>query len=106
MRMFGGVDQHHAILIEKLGVAFHRNDEPILALEGNPRAAVRQDISAHGLGRIERRAHALTDFLVPISLGCGGIEARVFPERQFGNMRARIVAARDKKRGLGMNGFQ
>ena len=100
------VHQHHTILIEQAGIALHDNGEPFLALERQPCAAIGENISAHGFRCIERGAHALADFAIPAGLGAGRIEARFFPQSQFGNMGSRFIAPRHERRLFGRDGFQ
>src|SRR2546429_2501184 len=52
VRMPGGIDQHHAVLVVEALVALERDDEPAAVLEGQPRAAVREDVRIHAGGGI------------------------------------------------------
>ena len=92
--MFGGVNHHHAVLVEQAGVAFDQHSQVRTVLERQPGTAIRQHIGARTRCNIERRAHAATTSLVlgePRAVYTGG-----FPVTQFGGVGAALVATRDK----------
>src|SRR5262249_55791778 len=65
VRMLIRVYQHDAVLVEHALVTFDQDLQIVLVLEMNPGAAVGQDVSIDGAGRVERGAHALADRLIP-----------------------------------------
>ena len=91
--MLVGIHQHHAVLVEQALVAFHRDDELAAVLEGDPGAAIGEDVAVHRRRSIERRPHALPRVLVPGALVLGDVDAGELPQVEFGDMRAAAVAA-------------
>ncbi len=104
--MLGRVHQDHAILVEQTLVAFDGDGEFAAVLERDPGGAVRQNIGVAGRRSVERRAHALTDRLVPGALVLIDVDAGNLPEREFGAVGAGLVAARDKRRAFVLDQFE
>src|SRR6516225_7173706 len=106
MRMLGRVNQDDTVLVEQPFVPLHRDDEVGLVLERKPRATVRHNIGSAGCCYVERGTHALPDRYVPRPSLLLDVDADALPEIDFRNMRAGVVAARDKGCTLGLNGLQ
>ena len=93
------VDQHRAVLVEEALVALDQDHEIAAVLEGQPGAAIGENVSAHRRRGVERRPHALSGVAIPWPLGFVDVDARRFPQVELGHVGAAAVAARDK-RGL------
>src|SRR5262249_51622635 len=106
VRMLFGIDQRDAVLVEQALVAGHEDVEIATVLEREPSAAVGEHVGIGGGRRVERRAHALADLLIPGTFLLADVDAGGLPEVEFGDMGARAVAARDEGRALGLDGLQ
>src|SRR5438874_7048366 len=91
VRVFLGIDQHHAVLIEQTPVAFdeHREIGPIL--EREPGAAIREDVGAHRSGGVERRSHALAGVAIPRTLRSTEVDSGGSPQFKLGDVRTAPV---------------
>ena len=89
--MLGGIDHHHAVLVEQALITLHQHGEVGAVLEIQPGAAVGQHIGALRGRNIERRPHAAAALAVARALGA--VQIGHFPETQFGGMGAALVAA-------------
>src|SRR5262245_57618481 len=93
MRVIGGVHQYHGILVEQPRVALNENIKFVVVFKRNPAAAIGKQISVAGGSSVERRAHALADFLVPRTFVFRDVDAGSFPEIELADMCARAIAA-------------
>ena len=107
VRMLGRVHQHDAVLVEQPLVAFDHDGEIALVLEREPGAAVGQHIGVRG-----RAVLSAAPMPWPISLVPGALVASAmsmpaaFQSVELGDMRAGVVAARDERRRLGLDGLE
>src|SRR5215469_9996916 len=94
MRMLRRVDQHDAILIEEPLVALDEDLQILPVLEGEPGAAIGEEIGVHRRRRVERRSHAGAGLAIPAARDSLHIDAGLGPEALFRLVGAAIVAAR------------
>src|SRR5262249_14738204 len=95
--MLLGVHEHHTVLIEQALITFDRDHEVALVLEGQPGAAIGQQIGVGSGRHVESRPHPLAYILVPRTLLDLDVETRNIPKVQLCLMRARTIAARNKR---------
>ena len=98
MRMFGRIDQHDAVLVEQLLIAFDHDHQIAAIPERQPGATVSERVSIHGRGRVQRRSHTGSGFAIPGAIAGLRVDAGGFPQAQFCGMRTAFVAARCKWR--------
>jgi hypothetical protein len=96
-RVLVRVHEHHAVLVEKAVIALDEDGKAASIFERQPSAPIRKGIGVERGGGVQRRSHPLPDFFVPPVAG-GRVDPGVLPIAQFGCVRARAVAARDKRR--------
>src|ERR1051325_9467752 len=104
--MLFGIHQDDAVLVEQPVVALDHDVELAAVPEREPGAAISEHIGVARARGVERRAHALTDRLVPGAVILLDLDAGRLPQCELGRMGARTVAARDESRLLGLDGFQ
>src|SRR5262245_24097995 len=91
--MLRRVDEHDSVLVEELLVALDEDREIAAVLEGEPGAAVGEDVGVQRRGGIERRAHPGARFLVPRPFLGVDVHAGRFPIAQLRRVRAALVGA-------------
>jgi hypothetical protein len=79
-------------------VAFHCDHQVAPVLEGQPGAAVGEQVRAHAGSGVQRRPHALPDLAIPASLVMSDVDRRGLPQLELGEMRAAAVPARYERR--------
>src|SRR6185503_8064798 len=88
-----GVHQDDAVLVEQPPVAFHQDRELAAVLEGQPGAAVGEDIRVHAGRRVQGWPHARPSLAIPRALLARDVDAGRLPQLELGEMRAAAVAA-------------
>src|SRR5215510_1987142 len=106
VRVHGGVHQYHVVLVEQPLVALNDDIKFAAVLKRNPRATIGKHISVGSGGGVERGPHALTGLLAPNAFVVRDVDAGGFPEIEFGDVRARMITARDELRTLRLDGPQ
>src|SRR5262245_49739510 len=96
MRMLGGIHQYHVIRVEQPLVALNGDLKFAAVLKRNPRAAIGKHISVGSGGDVKRCRHAQTSLLAPNAFVLRDVDAGLFPEIEFANVRARAITARDE----------
>src|SRR5262249_8010446 len=77
--MLRRVDEHDPVLIEQLPVPFDEDCEVTAILEGEPRAAIGEDVGSHRGRGVQCRPHPRARFLVPRALVRLDIDASRLP---------------------------
>ena len=96
MRVLGGVDHHHTVLVEQFGIAFYQDLQVTAIFKVQPSSAIGQHISTCGCANVERWAHTAATLFVATALfvsQCG-----LTPKAQLCGMRATLVSTRNESR--------
>ena len=100
------IDENDTVLVEQAAVALDHDLQIAAILEIDPGGAIREHIGVHRAGCVQRRAHPLADLAIPWPLGLFDLDAGHLPQVELSRMGAGLVAARDERGSLGLNGLQ
>ena len=101
--MFLRIDQHDAILVEQMLVAFDCDDEIAFVLECQPGSTITQNVGIVGRRDVEGRPHPLTYLFVPGASAHGDVDARQLPKIEFGDICTRSIATRYERGGSALD---
>src|SRR5215468_3288403 len=96
-RMLRRVDEHDPVLIEQLLIPFDEDGEVTAILEGEPRAAIGEDVGTHRGRGVQRRPHPRPGFLVPRTLVRLDVDPGRLPIPKLRRVRPAPVGARHER---------
>src|SRR5215469_8175497 len=98
MRMFCGIHEHDAVLVEQPLVTLYEYRQVLLVIEAEPCSAIGQSIAIHRRSHVEGRTHPRAGIAIPRSARRLRVDAGFLPQAHLGFAGATVVAACDERR--------